>query len=156
MRRRELLHGIGAGPGMRRRKFLQLIAGTAAGWPVAVHAQQRPKWRVGFLSPSSPNPFYAKTAAAFGDGISQGGLREIAEIEIVARFADNQLDRLPALAHELVEEGVRAICAAAPAAVDAALPRHCSCCGKRCRAFPRSPCSGFQRAGTDGVRPAKA
>jgi hypothetical protein len=40
--------------------------------------------------------------AAFSDGISQGGLREIAEIEMVARFADNQLDRLPALAPELV------------------------------------------------------
>jgi len=47
-------------------------------------------------------------------------LREIAEIEIVARFADNQLGRLPALAQELVEQGVRAICAAAPPAVDAA------------------------------------
>ena len=58
--------------------------------------------------------------AAFSDGIGQGGLREIAEIEMVARFADNQLDRLPALAQELVEQGVRVICAAAPAAVGAA------------------------------------
>jgi ABC-type uncharacterized transport system, periplasmic component len=46
-------------------------------------------------------------------------LREIAEIEVVVRFADNQLDRLPALAQELVEQGVQAICAAAPAAVGA-------------------------------------
>ena len=105
---------------MRRREFIQLIAGSAAGWPVTVCAQQRPKWRVGFLSPSSPNPFNAKTLSAFNDAIGQGGLREVAEIEIVARFADNQLDRLPALAQELVEQGVRAICAAAPAAVDAA------------------------------------
>ena len=105
---------------MRRREFMHLVAGTAAGWPVTAHAQQRPKWRVGFLTPSSPNPFNAKTTAAFSDGISQGGLREIAEIEIVTRFADDQLDRLPTLAHELVELGVRAICAAAPAAVDAA------------------------------------
>src|SRR5215469_14294652 len=105
---------------MRRREFMQLVAGTAASWPLAAHAQQRPKWRVGFLSPSSPNPFNAKTTAAFVDGISQGSLREIAEIEFVARFADDQLDRLPALAHELVQLDVRAICAAAPAAVDAA------------------------------------
>jgi putative ABC transport system substrate-binding protein len=105
---------------MRRREFIQLIAGTAAGWPVAVHAQQRPKWRVGFLSPSNPTPFNAQARAAFSDGIDQGGLREIAEIEIVARFAENQLDRLPALAQELVEQGVRAICASAPAAVGAA------------------------------------
>jgi putative tryptophan/tyrosine transport system substrate-binding protein len=58
--------------------------------------------------------------AAFKDGIDHASLREIADIEIVARFADNQLDRLPALAQELVEQGVRAICAAAPAAVAAA------------------------------------
>jgi putative tryptophan/tyrosine transport system substrate-binding protein len=58
--------------------------------------------------------------AAFSDGIDQASLREIAEIEIVPRFADNQLDRLPALAQELVEQGVRAICAAAPSAVGAA------------------------------------
>jgi len=105
---------------MKRREFIQLIAGTAAGWPVAVHAQQRPKWRVGFLSPSSLSPFTAQAMAAFSDGIGQSGLREIAEIEIVARFADNQLDKLPALAQELVEQGVRAISAAAPAAVGAA------------------------------------
>ena len=105
---------------MRRREFIQLIAGMATGCPVAVHAQQRPKWRVGFLSPNRPNPVTAQRMAAFSDGIGQGGLREIAEIEMVARFADNQLDRLPALAQELVEQGVRVICAAAPAAVGAA------------------------------------
>jgi putative ABC transport system substrate-binding protein len=105
---------------MRRREFIQLIAGTAAGWPVAVHAQQRPKWRIGFLSPGSLNPVTAQRIAAFTNGIGQGGLREIAEIEIVARYADNQLDRLPGLAQELVEQGVRAITAAAPAAVGAA------------------------------------
>jgi ABC-type uncharacterized transport system substrate-binding protein len=105
---------------MRRREFIQLIAGMAASWPVAVHAQQRPKWRVGFLSPISLNPVTAQRMAAFRDGIGQGGLREIAEIEMVARYADNQLDRLPALAQELVEQGVRVICASAPAAVGAA------------------------------------
>src|SRR3954451_20654953 len=105
---------------MRRREFIQIIAGTAAGWPFAVRAQQRPKWRVGFFSPSSLSPLVARRMAAFRDGIDQASLREIADIEIVARFADNQLDRLPALAQELVEQGVRAISAAAPAAVGAA------------------------------------
>ena len=104
---------------MRRREFIQLIAGAAAGWPVAIQAQQLPKWRIGFLSPGSLNPHTAQRIAAFSDGLSQG-LREIAEIEMVARYADNQLDRLPGLAQELVEQGVRAITAAAPAAVGAA------------------------------------
>jgi len=105
---------------MRRREFMQLVAGTAAGWPVAAHAQQRPKWRVGVLGPSGLSPVIAQIMAAFSDGIGQGGLRDVAEIEIVARFADNQLDRLPALAQELVEQGVQAIWAGAPAAVGAA------------------------------------
>jgi putative tryptophan/tyrosine transport system substrate-binding protein len=105
---------------MRRREFIQLIAGAATGWPVAIHAEQLPKWRVGFLSPGSLNPVTAQRIAAFSDGIRQGGLRQIAEIEIVARYADNQLDRLPGMAQELVEQGVRAITAAAPAAVGAA------------------------------------
>jgi putative tryptophan/tyrosine transport system substrate-binding protein len=105
---------------MKRREFIQLIAGMAAGWPVAVRAQQRPKWRVGYLSPSSPNPIAAQVMSAFSAGIGQGGLRELAEIEVVARFAYNQLDRLPALAQELVEQGVQAISASGPAAVGAA------------------------------------
>jgi putative tryptophan/tyrosine transport system substrate-binding protein len=114
-----MVPALGLWAGMRRRDFIQLVAGTAAGWPFEVHAQQRPKWRVGFLGPSSLSPVTAHRMAAFSDGI-QASLREIAEIEIVARFADNQLDRLPALAQELVEQGVRAICAAAPTAVGAA------------------------------------
>jgi putative ABC transport system substrate-binding protein len=114
-----MVPALGLWAGMRRRDFIQLIAGMAAGWPFEAHAQQRPKWRVGFLGPSSLSPVTAHRMAAFSDGI-QASLREIAEIEIVARFADNQLDRLPALAQELVEQGVRAICAAAPAAVGAA------------------------------------
>src|SRR4051812_18684823 len=105
---------------MSRREFIQLIAGTAASWPVAAYPQQRPKMRVGFLNPNTPNPVTAQRMAAFSDGIGQGGLGQIAEIELVARYADNQLDRLPALAQELVDQGVRAICAAAPAAVGAA------------------------------------
>jgi putative ABC transport system substrate-binding protein len=105
---------------MKRREFLQLIAGTAAAWPVTVEAQQRPKWRVGFLSPSALTPVNAQRMAVFRDGIVPGGLREMAEIEMVARFADNQLDKLPALAKEMVEQGVGAICASAPVAVGAA------------------------------------
>src|SRR3954463_15535274 len=105
---------------MRRREFIQLIAGAAPAWPVAIRAQQLPKWRIGFLSPGSLNPVTAQRIAAFSGGIGQGGLREIAEIEIVARYADNQLARLPALAKKRLEQGVRAITAAAPAAVGAA------------------------------------
>jgi hypothetical protein len=77
------------GLAMQRREFIQLIAGAAVGWPVAVQAQQRPKWQIGFLSPNNPNPITAQRMATFSDGISQGGLQEIAKIEMEARFADN-------------------------------------------------------------------
>ena len=104
---------------MRRRDFIQIMAGSAAGWPFAVGAQQPAKWRVGFLHPGpSTSAFVAGRIAAFREGIGPAG--PAADIEIVARFAEDQLDRLPALAAELVGQGVQAICAAAPPAVRAA------------------------------------
>lgn len=106
---------------MRRRDFIQIIAGSAAGWPLAVRAQQPPKWRVGFLHPGpSTSAIAAGRVAAFREGLNPVGLKEAGDAEIVFRFADDQLDRLPALAAELVGQGVQAICAAAPPAVRAA------------------------------------
>lgn len=58
--------------------------------------------------------------AAFREGLAPAGVKETADIELVARFANDRLERLPALAAELVGEGVQAICAAAPPAVRAA------------------------------------
>lgn len=82
-------------------------------------AQQPPK-RVGFLHPGSNRTTSVTRIAAFREGLAPAGLREAADTEIVARFADDEIDRLPALAAELVGQGVQAICAAAPPAVRAA------------------------------------
>jgi ABC-type uncharacterized transport system substrate-binding protein len=105
---------------MRRRDFIQIAAGSAAGWPSAVHAQQQPKWRVGYLGPSDLTPAVAGYIAAFRDGLAPAGSQEAANTEIVVRIADNQIDRLPALAADLAGQGVKAIFAVAAPAIRAA------------------------------------
>ena len=79
---------------MKRRDFIQIIAGAAAGWPFAVRAQQ-PKWRIGFLH-QSPSAIVTRRIAAFREGLGPAG--EAANAEIVERAANNQIDKLPAMA----------------------------------------------------------
>jgi putative tryptophan/tyrosine transport system substrate-binding protein len=105
------------GGSMRRRDFIQIMAGSAAGWPLAVRAQAPAKWRIGFLHPSAPLTV-ARRIAAFREGLGSAG--EAANAEIVERAANNQIDRLPAMAADLVGQGVQSICAVAPPAVRAA------------------------------------
>jgi putative ABC transport system substrate-binding protein len=102
---------------MKRRDFIKIIAGSAAGSPFAGHAQQPPKWRIGFLH-QSPSAIVTRRIAAFREGLGPAG--EAANAEIVERAANNQIDKLPAMAAELVGQGVRAICAVGPVAVRAA------------------------------------
>ena len=102
---------------MRRRDFIQIIAGTAAGWPFAVRAQQ-PKWRIGFLHPG-PSTNVANRIVAFREGLGPANLKEAADAEIVLRVATENLSNLPAMAAELVGQGVKAICAVGPVAVRA-------------------------------------
>ena len=89
---------------MKRREFIA-IAGGAAAWPLAVRAQQATKDpimpAVGFLGPATAAGF-----APFLDGFRQGlgatGFVEGRTVAIDYRWANNVLDRLPALAAELV------------------------------------------------------
>ena len=106
------------GAEMKRRDFIQIIAGAAAGWPFAVRAQQ-PKWRIGFLHPGLSTTI-ANRIVAFREGLGPANLREAADAEIVVRVANENLSNLPAMAAELVAQGVQTICAVAPAAVRAA------------------------------------
>jgi putative ABC transport system substrate-binding protein len=113
-----MLPSSGIGAIMKRRDFIQAIAGAAAGWPFAVRAQQPVKWRVGFLHPgSSQSAVPASRIAAFREGLAPRGA---GDVEVVGSFAEDRLDRLPGLAAELVKQGVQAICASAPPAVRAA------------------------------------
>ena len=85
---------------MRRREFITLLGGAAA-YPLAAHAQQPAMPVIGFLSPTSLETI-DDNLRAFRQGLKEAGYIEGENITIIHRFAENQIDRLPALAAELV------------------------------------------------------
>src|SRR5262245_54978643 len=99
---------------MRRRDFITLIGGAAT-WPLAARAQQPAVPLVGFLNSASPEVF-ADRLRAFHRGLKDTGFVEGENVGIVYRWAENQLDRLPDLAAELVRRRVTVIAANSPAA----------------------------------------
>jgi putative ABC transport system substrate-binding protein len=97
---------------MRRRKFITLIAGAAV-WPLAAPAQESTMAAVGFLNSASADG-YASMAAAFRRGLKEAGYAEGQNVTIEYRWADNQYERLPALAADLVNHRVKLIFANSP------------------------------------------
>jgi putative ABC transport system substrate-binding protein len=83
-----------------RRELLVALGGTAA-WPLAARAQQQALPVVGFLAAVSSDGFTDRLRA-FREGLKQTGFSEGENIAIEYRWAENQLDRLPALAADLV------------------------------------------------------
>ena len=84
---------------MRRRDFIELVAGSAVAWPIAAHAQQ-PAKRVGILSPAASEA--AATLTAFREAIRGLGYIEGQTIVLDFRLSKGIMDALPALAAELV------------------------------------------------------
>ena len=93
-----------------RREFVTLIGGAAVGWPLSAHAQQPAMPVVGFLSTESPGQF-GHIVSAFRQGLGELGFFEHRNMGIEYRWAEGRYDRLPALAMELVSQGVAAIAA---------------------------------------------
>ncbi|MGB7717668.1 MAG: ABC transporter substrate binding protein, partial [Pseudolabrys sp.] len=96
---------------MRRRDFITLISGVAAGWPFAARAQQSGMPIVGFLSSRSPGES-ADLVAAFRTGLHQMGFVEGQSAVIAFRWAEGHYERLAALASDLVDLHVAVLFAA--------------------------------------------
>jgi putative ABC transport system substrate-binding protein len=90
---------------VKRRAFITLLGGAAAAWPLAAHAQQGRKARIGFLGLVSASS-HAPRVAALRAGLRDLGWIEGQNIQIDFRWAEGQYDRLSALAEELVRLNV--------------------------------------------------
>jgi putative ABC transport system substrate-binding protein len=93
---------------LKRREFITVLGGAAVTWPLAARAQQATMPVIGFLNPTSPDS-NADRLRGFHRGLKDTGFAEGENVTIVYRWAENQMDRLPELAAELVRQRINVI-----------------------------------------------
>src|SRR5499433_1845020 len=93
---------------IRRRKFLATLGGAAVAWPLAARAQRLSVPVIGFLDATTAADTIYRVSA-FRDGLKEAGFIDGHNVAIEFRWAENKLDRLPALAAVLVQRQVAGI-----------------------------------------------
>jgi ABC-type uncharacterized transport system substrate-binding protein len=96
---------------VRRRDFIALLGGAAVAWPIAARAQQPAMPVIGYLGSSSFERSAGRSLVNFKRGLAETGFVEDRNVQIEYRWADDQYDRLPALAAELVQRRVAVLVA---------------------------------------------
>ncbi len=107
------------GVDMRRRDFIKIAVGSATAWPFSARGQQSGIPVIGFLNASSPEK-YALPLSAFLKGLGETGFVDGRSVKIEFRWAEGRINRLPAMATDLVRRQVAVIAACSTAAALAA------------------------------------